>query len=188
MTDDAPQGRSESAPMTERMQALLARAAEEQLSEQRQVSVVLAELRSLVLELGEVVGQRLGAVELRLDELAAQLEATAHRAAPTPPAPSALAPPTAEAVAAALAERLTDRLAPPVVALVQQHVLSAVADSEQRLAAHVDDAVLALAGVLLRRERGVRAEVTGAAEASDGPSGATSQDAATATPHHAGPA
>ena len=39
--------------MSERMQALLSRAAEEQLTEQRQVSAVLTDLRGLVANLGE---------------------------------------------------------------------------------------------------------------------------------------
>jgi hypothetical protein len=144
-------GGTEPGPMAERMQALLARAAEEQLSEQRQVSVVLAELRDLLVSLGKQVGERLGPVEARLDELGRRMEAMAQRtAAPLPPLP----PPAADALAVALAERLGDRL----VELAQREILSAVADTERRLAAHVDDAVLALAAVLLRRERAGRAD------------------------------
>ena len=174
MSDGGPHGLSEPGPMTERMQALLARAAQEQLSEQRQVSVVLGELRALVLELGEVLGARLGGVEARLRELAGELEATADGAAPPPPPP----PPTADAVASALADRLADRLAPAVVELVQQQVLTAVADSERRLTAHVDEAVLALAGVLLRRERGVRADGAATAGATGSAVDAPAADAA----------
>ncbi len=50
--------------MSERMQALLSRAAEEQLNEQRQVSVVLGDLRQLLTGLND----RVDALALRLDE------------------------------------------------------------------------------------------------------------------------
>jgi hypothetical protein len=46
-------------------------------------------------------------------------------------------------------ERLVDGVSPRLAELLRQEVADAVADSERRLAAHVDDAVLALAGVLL---------------------------------------
>ncbi len=55
MTEDPRSTRSNAAggPMSERMQELLSRAAEDQLTEQRQVSAVLADLRGLVGNLGE---------------------------------------------------------------------------------------------------------------------------------------
>jgi len=53
--------------MSERMQALLSRAAEEQLTEQRQVSLVLTDLRQLVTGLGEQL--RGAASAARLDGL-----------------------------------------------------------------------------------------------------------------------
>jgi len=54
-------------PMSERMQALLSRAAEEQLTEQRQVSMVLTDLRQLVTGIGEQL--RGAASAARLDGL-----------------------------------------------------------------------------------------------------------------------
>ena len=57
MTED-PQPTGTNAPggpMSERMQELLSRAAEEQLTEQRQVSAVLADMRGVVAGLGEQV-------------------------------------------------------------------------------------------------------------------------------------
>lgn len=86
-------------PTAQRLQGLLARAAEEQLSEQRQVSAELVELRTVV------------------GELTAQLVAVRQ---------------AVEAL-----ERRVEAVVPAV-------------------AAHVDEAVLALADVLLRRRRGGR--------------------------------
>lgn len=60
-------------PMSERMQALLSRAAEEQLTEQRQVSAVLAELRGLVANLGEQL--RGTASSARLESLGGDVSA-----------------------------------------------------------------------------------------------------------------
>jgi hypothetical protein len=62
----APRG-----PMSERMQALLSRAAEEQLTEQRQVSAVLSDLRGLVAGLAEQL--RGTASSARLDALGGDL-------------------------------------------------------------------------------------------------------------------
>ena len=70
MTDDpstARPGPATAGPMSERMQALLSRAAEEQLVEQRQVSAVLADLRGLVTGLSEQL--RGTASSARLDSL-----------------------------------------------------------------------------------------------------------------------
>ena len=53
MTEDPRPTGATGGPMSERMQALLSRAAEEQLIEQRQVSSVLGELRGLITGLGE---------------------------------------------------------------------------------------------------------------------------------------
>lgn len=113
MPDDDPLRHADSGHGTERMQALLVQAAEEQLSDQRQVAAVLADLRELVTGLSRQV-----------DELTRRVERT----------------PSADDVAAALSARLTDERAA----------------GEQRLADHVDEAVLALADVLLRRRRGER--------------------------------
>ncbi len=60
-------------PMAERMQALLSRAAEEQLTEQRQVSTVLNDLRQLVAGLGEQL--RGTASSTRLDSLGSEVAA-----------------------------------------------------------------------------------------------------------------
>ncbi|MGI8537777.1 MAG: hypothetical protein ACR2K2_15140 [Mycobacteriales bacterium] len=71
MTQDnsagSPRQPTASSPMSERMQALLSKAAEEQLNEQRQVSTVLTDLRELVTGLGEQL--RGTASSSRLDSL-----------------------------------------------------------------------------------------------------------------------
>lgn len=67
MNPENPAGQARppgSGAMSERMQALLSRAAEEQLNEQRQVSVVLGDLRQLLTGLND----RVDALALRLDE------------------------------------------------------------------------------------------------------------------------
>lgn len=129
MDDDglaAPAGQS--AAVADRMQALLSRAVEEQISEQRSVAAVIGDLREQVAALtaafratasGEAV-ERLG------DELAAR----------------------------------TDRLHDSTVALEARvsGLEELVRESEQRVLAHVDEAVLALAEALLRRRRAPRAE------------------------------
>ena len=107
---------------SERLQALLARAAQEQLTEQRQVSAVLADLHELVAG----VGRRVDAVRDDLAALTARLDGLADRVEAGGPA-----------------------------------VVDVAAASEQRLREHVDEAVLALAQVLLPPRRG--------AVAADGP-------------------
>ena len=67
MTEDPRPAGGSGGPMSERMQALLSRAAEEQLVEQRQVSAVLGELRGLITGLGEQL--RSTASSARLDSL-----------------------------------------------------------------------------------------------------------------------
>ena len=138
----------DSGPREERLQALLARAAEEQLSEQRQVLAVLGELRVLVQDLADRVGGQLDGVQARLDGVQTRLDALATD---VQAAPRGAAPPTAEAVAAVVCERLVDAVGARLAELLRQEVADAVADSERRLTEHVDEAVLALAGVLLRR-------------------------------------
>ena len=121
--------------MSERMRDLLSRAAEEQLSEQRQVSSVLAELRGLVADLDD----RLRQLESRSGQLADQVaDIVLARAAAT------LVP----EVAAAVVRDVTDG--------VGELVRQAAAETERRLSAHVDDAVLVLAEALLRRRRNAR--------------------------------
>ena len=51
--------------MSERMQALLSRAAEDQLTEQRQVSAVLTDLRQLVTGLGERLDETASGAQLQ---------------------------------------------------------------------------------------------------------------------------
>lgn len=114
-------------PMSERMRALLSRAAEEQLSEQRQVSAVLAELRDLVAD----VDDRLRVLEARS---AAQ----------------------ADAVAELVLERAAHTLVPQVAAAVREDLRETSEAAERRIVEHVDEAVLALAEALLRRRRGSR--------------------------------
>ena len=167
MSSEQPGGTPGSGAMSDRMRALLSRAAEEQLHEQRQVSTVLGELRSLVEDVDERlatgsqvehvaaevralsarVDERLAAAEARSTELAERItEATAMvgRAAQD----------LVEAVAAGVAERVEAQLR-EVAAGLTASVEDAVAGSERRLAVHVDDAVLALAEVVLRRRRPV---------------------------------
>ena len=128
MTTEDPR----SSPMSERMRALLSRAAEEQFSEQRQVSAILADLRALVAD----VDDRLRALEAR--------------SAATP-----------DAVAEIVLERAVQTLVPQVTAAVLREVAGVVRESqeatERRITEHVDEAVLALAEALLRRRRGSRA-------------------------------
>ena len=124
MTQDDPR----SSAMSERMRALLSRAAEEQLSEQRQVSAILGDLRALVAD----VDDRLRALEL-------------HSAG------------FADAVADRVLERAADTLVPQLTAAVLAAVREVTDDAQRRTTAHVDEAVLALAEALLRRRRGSRA-------------------------------
>ncbi|CAN5280591.1 hypothetical protein BH24ACT10_BH24ACT10_02770 [soil metagenome] len=260
-------------PMAERMQALLARAAEEQLTEQRQVSAVLADLRGLVAALGEQLrtstselgGQvsglaahlaaqstaldrltgsvdalgalrpevgmissrveglatsaevarsretlltrldeiaaggpvverlggleeRLSALETRMGEVAERLSDVSDAAGGVPAVATDLTRVASrlDEVTALRAEVAATRAAvlavqddSPVPSLVLgvaalredvEEVRAATADSERRISAHVDEAVLALAEALLRRRRGTLAgallatgEVEGAA-------------------------
>jgi hypothetical protein len=121
-----------SSPMSERMRALLSRAAEEQLSEQRQVSAVLADLRALVAD----VDDRLRVLEVRSAAMA-------------------------DAVADLVLERAAQTLVPQVTAAVLREVSGVVREAhdgtERRIVEHVDEAVLALAEALLKRRRGSRA-------------------------------
>lgn len=224
-----------SGPVSERMQALLSRAVEDQLGEQRQVTAVVGELREQVAALGaayratasearleqlgaeltthtgEVRGTRL-ALDDRLDELARRVEqvgaASADSAerlarlevlAGTPeqlagldaglarlrddvtelsPGLTAalldgLAPRVAELVLERAGDTLVDRIAAAtatgVLAELPTVVREDLADSERRVTAHVDEAVLVLAEALLRRRRPGRAAGPEATEA-PGPS------------------
>lgn len=221
--DAAPGG---SSPMSERMQVLLSRAVEDQLSEQRQLTNALADIRALLVRLPEevraatatavgdqgegvraevdgiarelraglqalgerldAVGQRggddldsrldarLAAVEAavtrqaeRLEQLAAQdhdellsrLDALSDRLIVIDER-SAVAPDVSGQVRSAVDELGRTLMAAQVSAtdlesavrlVVPEVVTTAHANTERRLAAHVDEAVLALAEALLRR-------------------------------------
>ena len=153
--------------MSDRMRALLSRAAEEQLLEQRQVSSVLAELRTLVEDVDERlatgaqverVAEQVGAlsarVEARLDAAEARSAELAERIAEATALLGQAAHDLAGVVAAQVAQQVEAQLHDALPS-----VIDAVAGSEQRLATHVDDAVLALAEVVLRRRsaQGTRA-------------------------------
>ncbi len=124
-----------SGAVSERMQALLSRAAEDQLAEQRAVSASLNDLRNQVVEVAEAVraGDSAGTVE----QLRVELAGNASEVRRT---------------YAQLSERL-DTLAQRV-----DEVATSVAQGERRILAHVDEAVLALAEALLRRRRPGRPE------------------------------
>jgi len=198
--------------VSERMQALLSRAVEEQVSEQRAVSAVLADLRGEVAELAE--GVRLAASESSIGVLARRLDdidaAAARSVAPeqltvslsdlraaveTGPLAERLSSlgGTLEEVQQQLSqvveriaelgtaagelpalsvgmtalrgdvEELTNRLAgsaapeaEEIAQVVERRVSALLLESEGRVIAHVDDAVLVLAEALLRRRRNGR--------------------------------
>jgi ElaB/YqjD/DUF883 family membrane-anchored ribosome-binding protein len=154
-----------SGAMSDRLRALLSRAAEEQLLEQRQVSAVLGDLRTLLedvderLATGEQV-ERVAAevralsarVEARLDAAEARSDELADRMAQATAMVGQAAQDLVGAVVAGVAERLEAQL-PEVTADVVSSVGELVEDSERRLGTRVDDAVLALAEVVLRRQR-----------------------------------
>lgn len=210
--DDSTPGAPAPGLVSERMQALLSRAVEEQVSEQRSVSAVLADLRREVADLAE--GVRLAASESSLGVLARRLDerdvAAARSAAPEQltVSPSDLRAavetgPLAERLSSlsgtleevqqqlsqvveriaelgaaagelpALSigmtalrsdvEQLTSRLAgsaapgaEEIAQVVDRRVSALLLESEGRVIAHVDDAVLVLAEALLRRRRNGR--------------------------------
>lgn len=138
--------------MSDRMQVLLSQAAEEQLAEQRQVSVVLADLRRLVTGLGE----RLEVLEQRVGAVADLLADVGDAAGGVPAVATNLAQVAARVdELAGLREDVVD-LGGRVTAVqtgLTQEVRAASAESERRLGTHIDEAVLALAEALLRRRR-----------------------------------
>jgi len=210
--DDSTPGAPAPGLVSERMQALLSRAVEEQVSEQRSVSAVLADLRREVADLAE--GVRLAASESSLGVLARRLDerdvAAARSAAPEQltVSPSDLRAavetgPLAERLSSlsgtleevqqqlsqvveriaelgaaagelpALSigmtalrsdvEQLTSRLAgsaapgaEEIAQVVDRRVSALLLESEGRVIAHVDDAVLVLAEALLRWRRNGR--------------------------------
>ncbi len=165
MSSQQAAGTPGSGAMSERMQVLLSRAAEEQLLEQRQVSAVLGELRALMedvderLATGEQV-ERVAAevralsarVEARLDTAEARSAELAEGISQATVMAGQAAQDLVDAVAAGVAERVEARLK-EVTAGVAASVGDLLEGSERRLATHVDDAVLALAEVVLRRRR-----------------------------------
>lgn len=184
-------------PMSERMQALLSRAVEDQLSEQRQLAGALAEVRG------------------QLARIAAEMETIRGETGPAPDVEHAVAAVSAEVRAAVrlLGERLDGvdaalaRLAERVEALdrgpdprvdelsaevedlhdglfgdhgLGPRLTGALADLRAGLAEHVDEAVLALAEALLRRRARPRAvpEPEWAPSPADAPPPATAEPAA----------
>ena len=124
--------------VSDRLRALLSRAAEEQLHEQRQVSAVLGELRALLQDVDgrAATGEQVERVAAGVRELSARVEVRLDGA---------------QARADELAQEV--RQATAAVGQLVQDVHELLEGSERRLAAHVDDAVLALAEVVLRRRR-----------------------------------
>jgi uncharacterized coiled-coil protein SlyX len=151
--------------MSERMQALLSRAVEDQLTEQRQLASLVAEVRALLAALpaevtaaaqgdevwrAEVTALRAGltAVEQRLEVLTALAQRPSDHSEVTG------AVGTVGQRVGALEQRLNSletRLAEVGATLNTQS--SAAAEAEQRITRHVDEAVLALAEVLVRKSR-----------------------------------
>jgi hypothetical protein len=141
-----------STPMAERMQALLSRAVEEQVAEQRELSSLLADISSSVERLPKEVRH---AVDDILAGLGERLGGLAHRD-------------EVDGVSFRIAERLDaleQRLGrleshlTPLAGLVADFegrlspIASLVSDAERRLAQHVDDAVVALAEALITRRQ-----------------------------------
>jgi len=149
--------------MSDRLRSLLSRAAEEQLHEQRQVSAVLGELRTLVEDVDErlATGEQVERVAVELRALSARVEAglaaaearsaalDEHLREATAAAGRAAQGVVADAVLAGVTTRLETALRE-----VTASAGTVVERSERRLATHVDDAVLALAEVVLRRGGG----------------------------------
>jgi hypothetical protein len=149
--------------MSERMQALLSRAVEDQLTEQRQLASLVAEVRALLSALpGEVAAAAPADEQVRseVSRLRAGLAAVEQRLAVLTAAaerPTDLSSVTGVVGAvgqqvgqlSARLDSLESSLA-AVSAAVATAAASAAA-SEQRIVAHVDEAVLALAEVLVRR-------------------------------------
>ena len=143
--------------MSDRMRALLSRAAEEQLLEQRQVSAVLGELRALVADVDErlATGEQVERVAEQVRVLSARLDEAETRSAELAERitdATAMVGQAAQDLVAAVAARVGEQLAELTAALEAQ-----AEARERRLAGHVDDAVLALAEVVLRRGRPVAA-------------------------------
>lgn len=181
MSSDRAGGTPGSGAVSDRLQALLARAAEEQLVEQRQVSSVLGELRALVedvderLATGEQV-ERVAAevralsarVEGRLDAADARFAELAERISEATEMISRAAQDLVAAVSSEVDERVEAQLR-KLTASTAASFVTAVEGSERRLATHVDDAVLVLAEVVLRRRRSGAPAVPPPASAVDAP-------------------
>ena len=200
MSSEQAGGTPGSGAVSDRMRALLARAAEEQLLEQRQVSAVLGELRTLV----EDVDERLATGE-QVERVAAEVRALSARVEARLDAAEARSAELADRIseATALVGRAAQDLLDAVATGVAQHVQAqldelsartaatvadAVGSSERRLATHVDDAVLALAEVVLRRRRPVAAPEPPQPQAvDDPPDAAPEQDAPPVEPEVPGP-
>lgn len=141
--------------VAERMQALLSRAVEDQVSEQRAASAVLTDVRGQLLALSD--GVRLAASEASVERLVDSVDTVlADLRAATVLLDQRLATLTerSDALVArfgAVEERLghVERR----LSETEQATGGANHESEQRITAHVDESVLALAEALLRRGR-----------------------------------
>lgn len=150
-------------PMSERMQALLSRAVEDQLSEQRQLAGLLGEIRDRLARLPQEVSAAAGAgpdpqlqaLLASVDGVAAGLRELRGRVDALPAFPTERLEGRVDATGRGLSDRL-DALTARLEAL-EQTVRDTTAQSEKRLAAHIDEAVLALAEAILRRRRGTAA-------------------------------
>jgi len=167
MTQDPGSG----SPMSERMQSLLSRAVEDQLSEQRQLAGALTEMRTQLSRLGSQLEslQAGDAGGPQLDEALGAISGEVREAVrllgerlDNLPAREDI-----ESIVARLSESVdelgerigrlegrggeTPAAAGVDVDAIEEIVARAISDSERRLADHVDEAVLTLAEALLRR-------------------------------------
>lgn len=164
------------------------------VAEQRQVAELLADLRRSTAELAErldAVAQQLdglGPLHEQVQQLAARVDAIDVPSADTVATAvsgqvgdrivDGLAPRVADVVLTRVAAVLVDQLASSVANTVQygvgEHLRAANVESERRISAHVDEAVLALAEALLRRRRPGRIAPVGAPVTADQPAVAPS--------------
>jgi hypothetical protein len=143
-------------PMSQRMESLLSRAVEDQLSEQRQLAGLLSDIRAQLASLPDHVARAAGTgPDPHVASLAHAVDGVSND------------------LRTALAS-LLDRLG--AVERRLDALQAASAESEQRLSTHVDEAVLALAEALLRRRRVAAARRDEDLEAADLPAGTEAPD------------
>lgn len=163
--------------VSERMRALLSRAAEDQIVEQRAVSISLTDLRDEVMGVADAVrsGVSAGAVEQLRSELTGNASEVRHGFAQVGERLDALTDRVAalDVLTRDQAREVAEQVLSGVASLVRESELA----SERRILAHVDEAVLALAEALLRRRRTARPDAllageTGPAAEAPGPTDA----------------